>query len=196
VRSLEVVFVGVVSGRRIDFAQVEEEFAIQQFQAHLGMEAFRIGVFPRSAGFDVSRPDLGLAQPLFHGLGHEVRPIVTVVVLRLTAAADYDLFQGVDDSPGREAAASFEQQAFSGVFVDDREDAHCATIGCAVLDKVVAPDLIGTTCAAAQSQTGPHPCAACSAPLTGDVRVCRAGRYFKRRQALYVSLRGVVRLVD
>ena len=178
-RSFEVVFVGVIAGRRIDFAQVEEELAIQQFQANLGMEAFDISVlprlrltlraafgrlsrcarFPRSAGFNITWTNLCLAQPLLHGLGHELRPVVTADVLRLTAAADHDLFQGVDDSSGREAAGRFEQQAFPRVFVDNRQDAHRAAISRAVLDEVVAPDLVGPTRTATQGPTRTHPAA-------------------------------------
>ena len=136
VRSFEVVFVGVVAGRRIDFAQVAEEFSIQQFQAHLGMEAFHVGVllrlclilraafgrlsrfawFPWCAGLDVTRPDLSLEEPTLHRLGHELRAIVATNVLWFAPTADHDLLQGIDDPSCREAAGGFEQQAFPRVY--------------------------------------------------------------------------------
>jgi hypothetical protein len=63
VRAFEVVFVGVIAGGGIDFAHIEEEFAIQQFQPYLGMEAFHMAVFLGRARLDVTRPNLGLLQP-------------------------------------------------------------------------------------------------------------------------------------
>ena len=92
-------------------------------------------------------------------LGRDLRAIIATNVLRLAPTADHDLLQTVNDSPCRGAAGGFEQQAFPGVFVDDRQDAHGAAIGRAVLDEVVAPDLIRTAGAATQGQPGPQPAA-------------------------------------
>lgn len=124
-----------MTGSRVAFAQVEEEFAIQQFQAHLGMEAFHTSIFPRGAGLDVTRPDLATnSGPLSLRTYCGLRPLQT-----MTSSKG----QPVDNTLCWKAAGSFAQQAFPGVFVDHGEDAHGATIYRAILDKVVAPDLVG-----------------------------------------------------
>ena len=105
----------------------------------MGMEAFHMGVFPGRTRLDVPRPNLGLLQPALERLGHEFRPVVAAKVLRFAATADHNFFQGVENPSGWEATSCFEQQAFPGVFVQNGEYAHGASIGRAVLDEVVAP---------------------------------------------------------
>jgi len=70
--------------------------------------------------------------------GYATGAVVGSVVL----AQRFGLGQGFDHVPGRELARCADRQALSRVLVDDDQHPKGATVGRAVLDEVVGPDMI------------------------------------------------------
>ena len=80
-------------------------------------------------------------DPLPHGLGHELRPIVRPDVARNTTQ-DEEIRQHIDHIDGLELAGDPDRQAFVGELVDHIEHPIFASIVGAVLDEVIGPDVI------------------------------------------------------
>ena len=122
-------------------AQAVEDLAIQQLVTEPGIEALHIAIFPRAARGDVGHlgPDRG--DPALHCLGHELWAVVRTNV-RGHAAQDEQVGQHVDHVGRFQLAPDPDGQALVGELVDDVEQPELAPIMGAVLDEVVAPDMV------------------------------------------------------
>ena len=70
------------------FLQGIEEFAVEKLVPYLGIEAFTIPVFPRTARFDINRSYAEILQPLFKQCGRKLAAVVTTDIGR--AAFEYE----------------------------------------------------------------------------------------------------------
>lgn len=61
--------------QNLHFVQGVENLAVEEFFAHLGVEAIAVAVFPRRAGFDIEHGSAGTGQPFAKFLGHELRAV-------------------------------------------------------------------------------------------------------------------------
>ena len=125
----------------LGLAQRIEDFAIEQFITQACVEALDVAVFPWTAWLDIGRLCADGCDPLPHGLGHELRPIVGPDVARNTTQNE-EIGQHIDDIDGLELAGDPDRQAFVGELVDHIEHSIFPSIVGAVLDEVIGPDVI------------------------------------------------------
>jgi hypothetical protein len=88
------------------------------------------------------RIDMLLAQPGRHSLCDEFRTIITFDIHR-SAMLRKQLPQHLDDIRRRDRAGTGDLQGRSCIFIDDGEALQPSSIGSLVMDKVIAPDMIG-----------------------------------------------------
>ena len=81
-----------------------EDLAVEQFVPQAGVEALDVAVLPRTARRDVGRLGADRGDPLLHGLGDELRPVVGPNVPG-HAAQDEEIRQHVDHVDGLQLAA-------------------------------------------------------------------------------------------
>ena len=118
-----------------------EDFAIEELVPQAGVEALDKAVLPRAAWFDVGGPGTHGCDPVLHGPGHELGPVVGPD-MAWNAAQDKQVREHVDDVDRSEPAGYADGQALVGKLVDDVEHADLAPVVGAVLDEVVGPDVI------------------------------------------------------
>lgn len=65
----------------LSFMAIGKDPTVKTFTAKGAVEALNEGILPRTAGGDVDRAALAVAQPLLKGVGNELRTIVTAKVV-------------------------------------------------------------------------------------------------------------------
>ena len=122
--------------------QAVEDLAIEQLVSQLRVEALAIAILPWTAGLDVSRTGADSGDPLPHGLGDELWPIVRPDMV-WHASQDELVRQNVDHISGPKPAIDPDRQALAGELVDQVEHAEPPSVMCPALDEVVGPDMVG-----------------------------------------------------
>src|SRR4051794_15136974 len=125
----------------LSFSEGVEDLAIEQLIAKAGVEALDVAVLPRTASLDVSGLGAASCNPFLHGLGDALRPVVGADVSG-DATQDEEVGQNVDHIDRLELAGDTDGQAFMGELGTDTEHPISPAIVGAVLNKVVAPDVI------------------------------------------------------
>ena len=118
-----------------------EDLAIEQLVAQARIEAFDEAVLPGAAWCDVSGSRAYGSDPVVHGFGDELGPVVGADVPG-DASQDEQVRERIDHIDGFEPAGDPDRQALVGELVDDVEHAELAPLVGAVLDEVVGPDVI------------------------------------------------------
>ena len=123
------------------FPQRVEHLAIEQFVTQPRVETLDIAVLPRTARRDVDRPGAQHGNPSLHSLGDELRTVIGADIPRRTAQ-DEQLRQQLDNIDGLEAARHPDGEAFARELIDRVEHPVLAPVMSAILDEVVAPDVV------------------------------------------------------
>ena len=119
-----------------------ENFAIEQLVAETAVEAFHIAVLPGAAGRDEGGLCADGADPVANALGDELRAIIRADEAR-RAAQDEKVGQNVDHVSGLEFAVDPDRQTFAAELIENAEHLDDPAIRGAVVDEVVAPDMVG-----------------------------------------------------
>ena len=125
----------------LGLAERVEDLAVQQFVAQAGVERLHIAVLPGAARRDVGRLGADRRDPTPHRLGHELGAVVRADVSG-HAAQDEQVGKHVDHVGRLELAPDPDGQALVGELVDDVQQPELASVMRAVLDEVVAPDVV------------------------------------------------------
>jgi hypothetical protein len=123
------------------FPKRVEDLAVEEFIAQTRIEALDEAVLPRAARCDIGGPCTDGGDPLLHGLGDELRPVVGADMAG-NATQDEEVGERIDDVDGSELPRHPDRQAFMGKLVDDVEHAYLAPVMGPILDEVVGPDVI------------------------------------------------------
>src|SRR3954463_94543 len=140
----------------LGFTQAVEDLAIQQFVAQARVERLHISILPWTARRDVGRLGTDHRNPALHRLGHELWAIVRANVPGY-AAQDEQVGEHIDDVRRLEPAPHPDGQALVGELIEDVEQPELAPVMGAVLDEVVAPDVVGPLRADPDAGAGGQP---------------------------------------
>jgi hypothetical protein len=121
--------------------QCVEDFAIKQLVAKTSVKALDEAIFPRTAWCDVGCLRADRCDPVLHGLGHKLRPVIGPDVARY-AAQHEEVGQNIDHIEGLEFAIDADRQTFMGELVDNVEHPVFPSIMGPVFHEVVGPDVI------------------------------------------------------
>src|SRR5690606_11343381 len=117
---------------------VGEEVHVEALVAQRAVEAFDVGILPRTARRDVERLRAARFEPALQGLRDELRTIVAAQVLR-RAVQHEQPFKDVDDALRSDAGLDADRQALASELVEHRQDAQLPAAFGAVLKKIIGP---------------------------------------------------------
>jgi hypothetical protein len=136
----------VLGAKHSCFEQVTEDFSAEEFVLEGAVEAFDIAVFPRCTRSDEPSLDIEVSQMSPGRVGHKLWPVVASDEGRRSALSDQAVQHVNDIGRGRRTRPSrsvdFEDETFTGVFIDDRHSLEPPAIGGRVEQEVVAPNMV------------------------------------------------------
>ncbi len=139
-RSLRVVEASPLLDQYLRLPQRVEDFHVQALISELAVEALIVAVLPRATRRDEQGFDLKSAEPMTHGLGNKLGPVVRSYMLRW-AMLQEELRQHMQDILAVQLPPHVDRQAIACVLGDDGEHReHLAVMG-AILNKIVGPDM-------------------------------------------------------
>lgn len=104
--------------QHLGLGEAEEQLAVQQSIAQLGIEALAVTVLPQAAGLDVGGLGADRGDPLPHGRGDELPPVVGAHKGR-RAAQDHQIGHGLQHVGGVDLTLHQDRQGLPGEPVDD-----------------------------------------------------------------------------
>jgi hypothetical protein len=116
--------------------QSVKKFAIEQFVAHSGIEAFNVSVLPRIAWCDAGSLRSNGVYPCLYSLGDELRTIVGTNKA-WHATQNEQIRQHIDNARTVETPIDTDRQTFARIFMDNIEHADLTAIMRAILHEVV-----------------------------------------------------------
>ena len=118
-----------------------EDLAIEQLVAELRVEALAVAGLPGTARFDERRLRSHCVDPVPHGRGDELRPVIRSDVTG-HAAQDEEVSQNIYDRGRVQLPVDPNGQAFPRELVDDVEHSEFPPVVRPALDEVVGPDVV------------------------------------------------------
>ena len=123
------------------FLQRVKDFAVQTFVPQLSNEAFAIAILPWRSGLYIVRLHIQFAEPIAHGLGDELRPVVRTNMLR-RAVSDEELAENMEHVLAVELSSDMDRKTIPGVFIDYAQHAERPAVMGSVHHKIKTPYMI------------------------------------------------------
>ena len=120
-----------------------EDFAVQEFIAQFGVEAFAVAVLPRRTRLDVESMGSCFGQPVAQRFIKKLRAIVGTNVIR-DSMLDHGIGQHFDHLIAVDSPSHMDRQTLSRMFVDKIQESNCPSVVGESAHEIVCPDVIGS----------------------------------------------------
>lgn len=138
--SLRVVEASPLLDQHLRLLQRGEDFHVQALVSQLAVEALIVTILPGAPGCNKRRFDLESSEPMTHGLGNKLGPVVGADMFR-RPMQQKQLRQHIENILAVQLPLHMDGQALACVLVNDGEHAECLAVMGAILDEVIGPDM-------------------------------------------------------